>query len=325
MLDDFRVYNPAIVRYQGRVLMAYRVDSGQGATLQRRIGLCELDEQLKVVAGSVLPLSDTIRNGGQRYYDPRFLLYQDRIFLHYNNNFQSRPNQIFLVELAPDTLTAHAPARPLLLAGPRQEIEKNWMLFEHDHELFAVYQIAPHTILRINLAGSGPIACERSYTTEWDVTTYTKRFGPLGGGAPPIRQGDEYISFFHSKQPISKLHWVMHYWPVTPWTKLPRYIAALERRLRRPFEIKRYWAGVYSFATIPPFRPRWIASTPILSPVAEAPYQSRNRINPFADGIVYPCGAIAWGTSQWLLSYGVHDERCCLRLVDLTQIAQVEE
>lgn len=38
-LDNF-VYNPAIVRFRHRLLMAYRVDSGQGAAFQRRIGLC---------------------------------------------------------------------------------------------------------------------------------------------------------------------------------------------------------------------------------------------------------------------------------------------
>lgn len=316
-LDNFVVYNPAIVRFRHRLLMAYRVDSGRGATFQRRIGLCELDEQLRVVAGSVRPFSATIRCGGERHYDPRFLVYRDRLFLHYNNNFQTRPNHIFLVEVDPDTLFARTPARPLELTGPRQLIEKNWLLFDHEGDLFAVYQLAPHTILRVNLAEDGPIECRPLYTTAWDVAAYTRQYGPLGGGTPPVRQGDVYVSFFHSKQPLGRLYWLMRYWPVTPGTKLPRYLAAIERRLRRPLELKRYVGGVYTFAATPPFRPLWMMPAPLLHPADERPYQRRVRTNPCADGIVYPCGSIPWGHDRWLVSYGVHDERCCLRCITL--------
>ena len=316
-LDTFAIYNPAIVRFQGRLLMAYRVDSGRGATMQRRIGLCELDATLQIIPGSVRGLSDTIQGGHPQHYDPRFLVYGDHLFIYYNNNFQTRPNQLFLVELDGDTLEARMPTRPLHLTGPRQVIEKNWLFFDHDGDLFAVYQIAPHTILRVDLAGRGAIVCELLYATAWDVTSYTSTYGPLGGGIPPVRHGDEYVSFFHSKQPISPLHWLLRYWPVTPATKLPRYLAVLERWLRRPFELKRYYAGAYAFAAEPPFRPLWLTTSPILRPQDELPYQRRQRINPSADGIVYPCGAIPWGDNQWLISYGVHDERCCLRLLAL--------
>lgn len=316
-LDTFAIYNPAIVRFQERLLMAYRVDSGQGAATQRRIGFCELDATLQIVPGSVRAFSDTIRGGHPRHYDPRFLVYGDRLFIHYNNNFQTRPNQLFLVELDRDTLEACTPTRPLHLTGPRQEIEKNWLFFDHDGDLFAVYQIAPHTILHVDLAGRGAIVCEPLYATAWDVTNYTNRYGPLGGGTPPVRQGDAYVGFFHSKQPLSRLHWLLRYWPMTASTRLPRYLAAIERRVRRPFEMKRYYAGAYAFSAEPPFRPRWLMPTPILRPQDEPPYQRRRRINPSADGIVYPCGAIPWGDNQWLLSYGVHDERCCLRLIAL--------
>lgn len=315
-IDNFVAYNPAIVRFRGRLLMAYRVDSGRGATFQRRIGLCELDEHFQVVADSVRPFSDTIRDGGERHYDPRFLVYQDRLFLHYNNNVQTRPNHIFLVEVDPDTLAARAPARLLTLAGPRRAIEKNWLFFQHAEELLAVYQITPHTILHVNLRGAGPIACHTIYTTPWDVTPYTSRYGPLGGGTPPVRQGDEYLSFFHSQQPISPLAWVMRYWPVGLRHRLPHYLAAMERRLRQPFARKRYLAGVYTFAATPPFAPRWLRPTPILHPTVEQPYaRYRHRINPEADGIVYPCGAVPWDEQRWLVAYGLHDERCCLRLV----------
>lgn len=323
--SSFRIYNPAITRFRGNLLMAYRVDSGRRESMQRRIGLCRLAEDLSVVPGSVQPLSDTIQDGDPRRYDPRFLVYGDRLFIHYNNNNMTRPNQIHLVELDPDSLEARSPARPLQLEGaPRQEIEKNWMLFEHEGEILAVYQIAPHTLLRLNLEGRGPVACTPIHTTGWDVSAYAERYGLPRGGAPPVRWGDVYVSFFHSRRRPDRWQWVLRHWPIPPGTKLPRYVAAVERRLRRPFARVRYYGGVYAFAATPPFRPLWLAPEPLLRPETEAPYRYRRRANPYADGVVYPCGAVPWADGNWLVSYGVNDESCCLRIVNVSgaQICQ---
>jgi hypothetical protein len=300
--------------------MAYRVDSGRRGNIRRRIGLCQLDEQWQIIPGSVSPLSDTIHNGGDLHYDPRFLVYQERLFIHYNNNFQTRPNQIFLVELDPDTLAAKAPARVLSLDGPRRDIEKNWMLFEHEGEMLAVYTIAPHQVLRLNLTGAGPVVCRPLFQTDWDFSAYAARWGEPCGGAPPVRYSEVYISFFHSRYPISRLRWVLRYWPIPAGAKLPRYVAAIERRLRWPFAQMRYVGGIYAFAAAPPFQPVWLSSQPLLRPEDEPPRQYRHRANPTTNGIVYPCGAVPIDDGNWLVSYGLHDERCCLRPVRLPML-----
>lgn len=316
-LEHLRVYNPAIVHFRNRLLMAYRVDSGRRGTMQRRIGLCTLDGDLNVVPGSVLPFSDTIAGGDLRHYDPRFLVFRDRLFIHYNNNFLTRPNRIHLVELDPDTLEARSPARLLTLTGPRQDIEKNWMLFEHEGQLLAVYRIAPHTILRLDLAGESAIECRPIHVTDWDVSAYAGRFGTPCGGSPPVRQGEIYVSFFHSRYLISPLRRLLPFWPVKEGAKLPRYIAAIEKRLRRSLAQVRYVTGAYAFEAAPPFRPLWITPKPVLRPEDEAPRRYRHRANPSADGVVFPCGAIPEEAGRWLVSYGLHDESCCLRKMTL--------
>jgi len=315
-----RVYNPAIVKYRDRLLMAYRVDSGRRRAAQRQIGLCELDDQLSIVPGSIVNVSDSIHGGSPRHYDPRFLVYRERLYIHYNNNVQTHPNRIYLVELDADTLEARSPPLPVLLQGPRQDIEKNWMFFEHDGDLHAVYWIAPHTILRVRLDADQAVECHTVHTTAWDVSVYADRYGAPRGGTPPSRQGDLYVSFFHSRRPVGRLHRMLRYWPVPPGTRLPRYAAAIERRLRRPFNQVRYAAGAYAFEASPPFRPVWLHPTPVLRPEDEAPRQRRMRANPSADGIVYPCGAIPWHDRSWLVSYGLHDETCCLRSVHLPSL-----
>lgn len=107
------------------------------------------------------------------------------------------------------------------------------------------------------------------------------RYGEPRGGAPPVRQGAAYVSFFHSYRPVGRLRWVLRYWPVTLGAKLPRILAAIERRLRWPFAQVRYSAGAYAFEAAPPFRPLWLTPEPVLRPEDERPRQRRARTNPF--------------------------------------------
>lgn len=324
-VKDFHLYNPAIIRFQGCLLMAYRIDSGRGGPPVRRIALCRLDGQACVVPGSVTPFSDTITLGGDRHYDPRFLVYGNRLFIHYNNNFLTRPNQIYLVEVDAVTLTAKAPARPLVLQGPRQEIEKNWMLFEHEGELLAVYTIAPHVILRVQLDGTGPVLCQPAFTTTWDVAAYAQQYGQPCGGAPPVRYGDLYISIFHAQRLVGALRRFEPLFPERLARRLPRYPAAVIWRLRHLCYQRRYSGGLYAFAAKPPFQPVWLAPAPVLRPEVELPRQRPRWIDPSSELAVYPAGAILQAAQHLLVSYGVHEERCCLRCIDLTQVTKVWE
>ena len=316
--NDFYVYNPAIVRFRDRLLMTYRVDSGRRESMQRRIALCELDEYLNIIPGSVVPFSSTIPESDSRHYDPRFLVHQDRLFLYYNNNFTTRPNQISIVKVDPDSLEAKSPPRPLQLNGPRQEIEKNWMFFEHDGDLYAVYQISPHIILRVDLSGTGPITCRPVHTTQWDTSRYASRYGVPCGGAPPVRRGDVYVSFFHSRIQVGPLRNLLPFWPQDLVDALPRYPTAALRRIEWLLDQRRYYGGVYAFEAKPPFAPRWLAYEPVLRPETEPSRSHRRRINPTAESVVYPCGAVVQEDGSWLVSYGLHDERCCLRQIHLT-------
>lgn len=326
-VDACHLYNPAVTAFRGRRLLAYRLDAGRlhaswGQDAWRRIGLCALDEQWRVIPESVTPFSDTITEGGARHYDPRFLVYGDRLFIHYNNNMQTRPNQIYLVEVDADTLCAKGPARPVVLQGPRQEIEKNWMFFEHDGELLAVYTIAPHRVLRVTLGDTGPVLCHPTYTTTWEVAAYANHYGHPWGGAPPVRYGDLYLSVFHSHRLVGALRLFLPLFPEALLRRLPRYPAGILRRLRLRCYQRRYYGGLYAFAATPPFQPRWLAPAPILRPERELPRQRPRWIDPCSELAVYPTGALLVNDTQLLVSYGVHEERCCLRLIDLTQVAK---
>lgn len=319
-LDDFYVFNPAIVQFRDRLLMVYRVDRGREKTPQYRVvcAICQLDNRFRPVPGSVVPLSDTIIDGGVNHYDPRFLIFRNRIFVHYNNNWDSLPNQIFLVELDINTLEAKSRARRLNLIGERQEIEKNWMLFEHDGELYAIYQIEPHIILHLAFDDPGPINCTQVYRHEWRSDAYSAKYGMPRGGTPPVCIGEYYVSFFHSRK--------------TPtFTTAPgkhrsaffhqfRWWRQLKRSIRRRFAPLKYYGGIYAFRAEPPFIPVSIHPDPILHPDLESAPQYLTASHLTPRRVVYPCGMVPVNDGRWLVSYGVHDERCVLRLFEQLEI-----
>ena len=317
--ERVRIYNPSLTRDRGRLLLAYRLDA-PWPTQPRRIAICQLHADLTVIPGSVVPFSASLPADGTRPYDPRWLVVGDRLWLHFNNNYQTQPNRLFLVEVDPHTLTAAAPPRLVELSGPRQVIEKNWMFFDHDGNVYAVYRIAPHTILRVDLTGDAAVRCTPLPAQPWtgraayDLAAYTARYGDPCGGAPPVRQGSSYVSFFHSRSQAAALRSLRRFFP-HDLMRLPRGVRGLVRRLHRWVAQRRYYGGVYAFAAAPPFTPLWIKPTPVLDPAWEGPRTVMPPANPLATSVAYPCGAVDGGEGKWLVSYGVHDERCCLRRV----------
>ena len=105
--------------------------------------------------------------------------------------------------------------------------EKNWGFFDHDGALYAIYSIAPHTVLKID--GSNATEIDRH---DWQPS-WTG--GLLRGGAAPVRVGgDEYYSFFHGRVAIRGVNY--------------------------------YATGCYTFSATPPFRPLRLTPKPFLVP-----------------------------------------------------------
>lgn len=108
----------------------------------------------------------------------------------------------------------------------RQSWEKNHSYFSHEGELYCVYSIAPHVILRID--------GDRALPFYERVNPFPWRGGERRGGASPVRVGDEYWHVAHDRiEP-------------TPG-----------RRIYRAF--------VYAFAANPPFRPMRQMSEPLVT------------------------------------------------------------
>ena len=290
---DAYVFNPSIARWRDSLLLVYRVVLPD---LRRRIAVCRLDDSLGVVHGSVVALSDSLDGAGDWHADPKFCVYGDRLLVHFNSGMPAHgPNDIFVVELDPESLHPLGPARRLVLER-RRTIEKNWMLFEHDASLYAVYGISPHVVLRLDFGSTGqggPVDCSRVYQVTWDASAYARRYGELRGGTPPIRHEHLLYTFFHSTYPLHR-RW--------------RFLSG--RLWRHSVPQRTYVAGFYGFTAAPPFAPVIYTPLPVIRPPS-LEWRHRKRLDSGVARFVYPGGAILRDGS-WIVASGVQNEYCCL-------------
>mgnify|MGYP006278991459 CR=1 FL=1 len=297
-------FNPSIATHAGERIMAYRVVLPDK---RRRMAVCRLDRGWQIVPESIVPLSDLVIDGGHWHGDPRFCSFGDRLLLHFNSG-GAAPNDIFLVELDPATLRPLGPCRTVALDHPRSPVEKNWMFFAHDHSLYTVYSIAPHRVHRVRLEGTGPVRCESAYNTPWDSSAVTSRFGAPRGSTPPVRIGDRFHSFFHTRH------------------RRPFHRRLLGAIRGLPLRGLAYGTGVYTFRAQPPFMPESCSPGPLFEPPLRRP-SPRPPLAPWTDSNIYASGAVHDG-DEWVVSAGMHDDGCALmrlRHVDVLGAMQAIE
>jgi len=144
--------------------------------------------------------------------------------------------------------------------------EKNWTWFFHENSLHLDYQFSPHVVLRV--MGEKSVTEHRTDTplaANW-------KYGHIRGGTPPVRVGDEYISFFHSSQ---------------KWTE----------------KQNRYFMGAYAFEARAPFAVTRMTPEPLLS---GSEYDPRTLGGPLC---VFPCGSILQDET-FTVTLGVNDQAC---------------
>lgn len=107
---------------------------------------------------------------------------------------------------------------------PPERWQKNWSFFTYGNDLYCVYSISPHRILKVEGDQVSWAHCE-PFPFPWDG-------GELRGGASPVRVGGAYWSFVHDR---------------------------IEHEGRK----HQYRATLYVFSATPPFRPLALVPTPI--------------------------------------------------------------
>ncbi len=286
-------FNPAIVTDGADGwIFAYRLVFRDEV---RRIAICRLDSHFHVIPGSCVPLSDVLNP--QRsdeysevdrtwYADPRLYCLGERLLLYWNSGWHNSPNAQFLQEIDQLTLLPVGKPRVVRRNRTRQFIEKNWMFFGAD-ALWAVYSIAGQRILKSSFESSESIEFEEVFDTDWNANPYVHEFGSLRGGAPPQLLDGGYYAFCHSVSPSPAGY--------------------------------RYVAGIYRFGAEPPFAPTHspIRPVPLRNPFGVSTFYP--RLNSAVGEVLYPSGA-QFHHGEWVISYGINDERCAISLISHSEI-----
>ncbi|MGD1031912.1 MAG: hypothetical protein ABSA05_12320 [Opitutaceae bacterium] len=282
-----RVFNPGILRDGNGWILAYRVVGPDSA---RRIALCRLDAGFKAVPGSQFAFSDFVRfSPGAGYSertrawfaDPRLYRVGGRLWIYWNSGWHEPMNQQFVQELDGTDLRPTGLPRELALRGERRALEKNWMFFGDDCTR-AVHSVSPHRILEASWKTEGRVECAEIHSTPWDNGEFSRKYGELRGGAAPQRVGSDYFSICHAVNGT-------------------------------PGEY-RYVAAAYRFAAAPPFAPNAGPRSPLDLPNPLGGERAYPKLNPAVGEVIYPGGAVFEG-GEWIVSYGINDERCAVAVI----------
>jgi FkbM family methyltransferase len=188
-------FNSSIIRWRDGYALAWR--HGWAGS---EIYVSTLDSEFRETGEPVkLDLfHKTSANYGRE--DPRLFLFRGQLHVafigvmgnrragrvHYTNVLYARLGDGFQVE------QIFAPVYP-----KRNKWEKNWSFFEHDDQLYAVYSIAPHRVLRID-GERAEMAFETPCSAKWSS-------GEPRGGTSPVLVGNEFWHFFHSRSQRGRL------------------------------------------------------------------------------------------------------------------------
>lgn len=289
--DSWRVFNPAIIADGEGFILAFRLVGPSG---RRDIGTCRLDAAFGVRPGTAQLLSPCLRlplgTDTGWFADPRLYRFGGRIHLYWNSGWQEPVNHQFLVELDAVSLLPRAPARSLHLVRPERPIEKNWTFFGECLE-YAVYAPQPHRVLSLVEEGGERLVFKELSRRDWGDTFFSRRYGPLRGGAPPVLDGGHYTSFCHCVVPTALGY--------------------------------RYFAAAYRFSATPPFEVLAQPCTVLGLARTTGRGLAKSSFNPATEHVVYPAGALRQG-EDWLIAYGLNDAeariaRIPAHLVDATQ------
>jgi FkbM family methyltransferase len=124
--------------------------------------------------------------------DPRLFMHQGRVHVSYTGVAGQQRivhTSVLYARLTADCQQVEQQWYPYY--EDRNSWEKNWAFFSHGDELYAVYSIAPHRILRID-GSRATLAYESAFPFRWSG-------GVLRGGASPLRVGNEWWHVFHDR------------------------------------------------------------------------------------------------------------------------------
>jgi predicted GH43/DUF377 family glycosyl hydrolase len=283
LLPSPRYQNPGLLRFGGKLWLAYRYHRMETPTKRSGIGIVEIDAATGNAVGKSqhLPLANP--TGNEHHEDCRLFVFRGEPYISYTEMVGYIPgvNYTCIMEYARLSLkrgkwSVEQEWTPQYGNNNGFAKEKNWVFFEHDKKLHCIYGTDPEHVV-LELDGSKVVREYRTKGPSW-------HWGHVRGGTPPVDLGDgRLLAIFHSSLPTEEP---------------PHYV--------------RYYAAAYTFESKPPFRILQISEQPILAGSEEDGHRTDPR---YTEGwkpyVVFPCGLVPDG-KDWLLSFGINDWQCAV-------------
>lgn len=215
-------FNGGVIPYKGKRLLGYRTGWNNADSWA-----CEVGDDLRPVTESVrIPLDRWCEQANHGRDDPRLFVFRDKLHLSLTAH-QKCPDGSSRTHVGYARLGDDYHVQQVYYPDYAQRVwpyEKNWQFFECDGDLYCVYSIRPHVVLKLD-----GYQVVRVY---WTNNPFGWGGGLTHGGAPPVRVGDEYYHWFHG--------------------------------LCREGDWHTYSIGVYCFEAKPPFRITRFSMQPLL-------------------------------------------------------------
>lgn len=278
-----RHWNCGLLRYKGRLWLAYRYHlkehGGRCAT-----AISEMNPDTLQPTGRSQWLKLSGPTGTEHHEDARLFMFKGEPYISYTEMRGYRPGVDY---------TCVMKYAQLKLRGTKWEVvdswlpkfgrndgrskEKNWVFFEHDRAVHAVYSSGPqHQVIRIE---------GESVTKVYESAGPAWHFGPVRGGTPPLLQPDgTFLTIFHSSLATEIA---------------PHFV--------------RYYAAAYTFEGRPPFAPLRVSTRPLMVGSEVDGHQVDPRyVEGWKPYVVFPCGMVEREGGGWLVSLGVNDWQCAI-------------
>lgn len=280
-------FNPAIIRWNGAYLMCFRIRDPLTA-FTNQIATIWLDDGFNPIGRpSLLSIQFSTPFLPAMTQDPRLVQAGHKLYIVFNDmvkigNGQIRRMYIGEMQEADGRFIVNEPQALLKFEGENEnKHEKNWVPFEFGGQLHLSENINPHHVLRTT---SEPYVCETlafsHETLQWD-------WGILRGGTPALRDGEEYLAFFHSSKTVPTVQ-------------------------SEGKNIQHYVMGAYTFQGHPPFKLTRISPVPIIAHTfyKEPYYKTWKPLR-----VVFPSGFVFDDKHIWV-SYGRQDHEVCIIKLD---------
>ncbi|WP_158227880.1 hypothetical protein [Estrella lausannensis] len=280
-------FNPSIVKWQGKNLMSFRFrDKETGNT--DPVGLVWLDSHFEVKGTpQILQIDEEGRSYPSRAQDPRLIKIGENLFVVYSNVFLEEGKEVRRVMYSRlifdgSAFSLQDPEAIHAIEGkPLKPIEKNWVPFVYNRELYLSYTIVPHRVYQpVKGAEACRLIAETKAKIEWP-------WGDIRGGTQALKLGNEYLSFFHCWKDMFSAH-------------------------SNGKKISHYFIAAYTFSAEPPFELKRVSPEPIF---AKGFYQEPYYITWKPLRCVFPCGYIVEGDNIWI-SYGRQDHEVWVMKLD---------